>query len=93
MARFVTLTNLNSNTDSTVEIHREGCRDIAHLVAAGWENNGAAEYANRWEAYLDYNADFYAEGGRENCWHIDFKGCCRSLKNGTWPSEYKVRAN
>lgn len=59
------------NNNDIVEIHGEGCADIAKKAKQFLvEVLYTAEYSTVREVFLDYNEDFIEEGGEENGWPI-----------------------
>lgn len=72
------------NTDSGATVHRTGCRDIArdlkrHGLGPYPADHYVEEATTKREAWLDYNADFIAEGGEENAWPFHWAPCTKDL--------------
>lgn len=68
------------NTNGNVIVHAANCADVARDVKKhGLGNHFPADhysfnYSTKFEAWLDYNADFLAEGS--GAWTLEFKPCC-----------------
>jgi hypothetical protein len=71
---LVTLANTN---DGTVHGHKAGCADLKR--GAAYRNHKDEQFeievSTKREAWLDYNADFIAEGGEENAWPVEWLPC------------------
>lgn len=74
----VTIRNLS---DGSVEGHAAGCADLKRNVVKRGRRNLAVDHAfteattSKRASWLDYNADFIAEGGEENAWPIEWLPC------------------
>lgn len=84
------------NTDGNVIVHDANCADIKKDLrsAFGQRDHYSFEYASKFEAWLDYNADFLEEGS--GGWELEFKPCCKlPVGNVTgefaaqWKEQYK----
>ena len=73
-----TLTIVNEY-DGTVSAHKAGCRDLGKARSQRLDMY-TDSYSTKREVFLDYNADFLADGtDEEYCHPIDFKNCCTKL--------------
>lgn len=70
----VTLANTN---DGTVHGHAAGCADLKRGAAYKHHKDEqfTVEVETKRDAFLDYNADFIAEGGEENAWPVEWLPC------------------
>lgn len=66
-------------TDGSVCGHKAGCSDLKKL-AVRHDVHGVDEIATKHDAWLDYNADFLAEGS--GAYDIDWKACANHIPAG-----------
>lgn len=71
--------NGNGQGDYEVAVHKEGCQDVAKAIKGHDYFND--EFATKRELWLDYNADFLAEG-EDSAWPIHFHPCTKGLPDG-----------
>lgn len=81
----VTVINGSGGTDPyDVMVHKAGCADIKKAIRrdgfphAHWDE----EATSKRDFWLEYNADFIAEGGEENAWPVHFYACTAGLPEG-----------
>lgn len=75
-----------------VEAHEANCADIARLAKKpDVAVLDTCFYEDRAQVFFDYNSDFYAEAGKDGCYHIAFKPCTNALPNGIWPDEFGIK--
>lgn len=67
--------------DGTTAGHKAGCSDLKKL-AQRHEVLDVEHYATKYDAWLDYNYDFIAEGGADSAWPIDWKACANHIPAG-----------
>jgi hypothetical protein len=77
------------NRDSGVEVHAAGCGDVKKAIKSpfGQYDHYSFDYASRFQAWADYNADFLAE--ESGAWPLDFKPCTKALPVGE-ATEYEA---
>ncbi|ALY08875.1 hypothetical protein GALAXY_31 [Arthrobacter phage Galaxy] len=68
--------NGNGGNDHDVAAHRADCQDVAKATRG--HDFFTEEHESKRAAWLDYNADFLAEGA----WPIHFHACTRGLPAG-----------
>lgn len=66
--------------DYDVAVHRADCKDVAK--ASKGRDSFEEEFDTKRELWLDYNADFIAEGGEDSAWPIHFHNCTKGLPDG-----------
>ncbi len=82
--RVVTI-NGNGGTDPyDVMVHKEGCADIKKAIKRdGFPHESFTEDIESKRAHwLEYNADFIAEGGEDSAWAMHFYACTDGLPDG-----------
>lgn len=76
--------NGNGGGDWDVSIHKFGCRDIKREITKGGFRRDyfIEEIDSKREHWLEYNADFIAEGGESSAWPMHFHPCTAGLPDG-----------
>lgn len=72
--------NGNGGNDYDVAVHAAGCADVPKAIRG--HDYFEDDFETRRDLWLDYNADFLAEGGEDAAWAIHFHPCCKSLPDG-----------
>jgi hypothetical protein len=76
--KLVTI-NGNGMNDYDVSVHRADCADVAKAIKG--HDHFFEEFETKQDLYLDYNADFLAEGP-DSAWPIHFYPCTKGLPDG-----------
>lgn len=66
--------------DKDVSVHRADCKDVAKATRG--RDYFTEEYESKRALWLDYNADFLAEGGESSAWPVHFLPCTAGLPDG-----------
>lgn len=74
--KLVTI-NGNGGNDYDVSVHAADCRDVPKSIKG--HDYFCEEFNTKRALWLDYNADFLAEGG---AWPIHFYPCTGALPDG-----------
>lgn len=69
--------NGNGNIDYDVAVHRADCADVPKAIKG--HDYFEEEFDTKRALWLDYNADFLAEG---QAWQIHFYSCTKGLPDG-----------
>ena len=77
--KLVTI-NGNGQNDYDVSVHRADCADVAKSIKG--HDHFFEEWETKRDLWLDYNADFLAEGGPDSAWPIHFYPCTTGLPDG-----------
>lgn len=75
--KLVTINGMYA-TDHDVAVHRADCKDVAKATLG--RDYFTEEFDSKRELWLDYNADFLAEGS--GAWFIHFHACTKGLPDG-----------
>ena len=70
--------NGNGNKDYDVSVHKAGCADVPKAIRG--HDHFTEDFDSKRELWLDYNADFLAEGS--GAWAIHFYPCTKGLPDG-----------
>jgi hypothetical protein len=76
--KLVTI-NGNGMNDYDVAVHRADCADVAKAIKG--HDHFFEEHESKRALWLDYNADFLAEGP-DSAWPIHFHPCTKGLPDG-----------
>lgn len=78
--------------DGSVQGHAHGCADLKRGRAKFAEPSQADDFMDvttKADAWLDYNADFLAEGGEDNAWPIEWLPCASHIPAGDTHAVYE----
>jgi hypothetical protein len=78
------LVTLANTKDGAVHGHKAGCADLkrSKAYALHRDEQFEVEVTSKREAWLDYNADFIAEGGEDNAYPVEWFACAKHVPEG-----------
>lgn len=79
----LSIINGSGTNEPDVMVHAAGCRDIARTQKRQgffWSGEWVADFESKRDAWLEYNADFLAEGS--GAWDLSFYPCTKGLEDG-----------